>query len=89
MSGHARQCVSRIALFRWKGVVFESLWMKTIGQMTIDLDRNGDAQLKVIGISPQESEISPARGPKGEVALLAPVSHKSLDPFISLFLYTN
>jgi hypothetical protein len=53
------------------------------------VDRNGDAQLKVVGISPQESEILPVNGPKGEVARLAPVSHKSLDPFISLFLYMN
>lgn len=39
-----RDCVSHIALFRWKGIVFESRWMKTIGQMTIELDINGDAQ---------------------------------------------
>jgi len=28
-----RDSVSRTALFRWKGIEFESLWMKTIEQM--------------------------------------------------------
>jgi hypothetical protein len=65
-SGHARLCASRIALFCWNGMVFESLWMKTIGQMTIELNRNDDTQLNVVGISPQESEILTIVDQKGK-----------------------
>jgi hypothetical protein len=44
ISGHARACVSRTALFRWKRTQFDSLWSMTIGLTNNRVDRIGDAQ---------------------------------------------
>ena len=61
------------------------MWMKTIGQMNNRIGPKWDAQLRAVDIYPQESEILAVSGPKGEVARLVPLSHKSHDPFISFY----
>ena len=57
MSGHARACVSRTPLFRWKGTQFESLWAMTIGLTNNRVDRNGDAQLRSLQLPSSVKDI--------------------------------